>query len=157
MRIRFNNLREEFETYKTILKMSNTVKNILVVVLGILIGGAINAGLVSLTNSIIPLPSGVDPNDLQSINENIHRYTSQHFIIPIIAHALGVLVASFIIAKFAASHNRKLALIPGFLFLFGGITMSVLLDAPLWVEAVDLLIAYLPMAWLGYILGRNKN
>ncbi len=137
--------------------MNNTLKNILVVILGIVIGGAVNSLLVYLSGSIIPLPEGIDPNDPESLANGIHLFKPINFLMPFLAHALGTLVASFFISKFAASHHLRLALIPGFLFLVGGIMMSRMIDAPTWFDAVDLLLAYLPMAYLGYILGRSKR
>jgi hypothetical protein len=40
----------------------------------------------------------------------------------------------------------------GGLFLLGGIANVFLLPAPAWFCAVDLLLAYLPAAWLGQSL-----
>jgi hypothetical protein len=37
----------------------------------------------------------------------------------------------------------------GSLFLLGGIANVVMLPGPVWFSAVDLLLAYLPAAWLG--------
>ena len=43
----------------------------------------------------------------------------------------------------------KLALVVGVFFLAGGITNVLMLPSPAWFTALDLLGAYLPMAWLG--------
>jgi hypothetical protein len=34
------------------------------------------------------------------------------------------------------------------LFFLGGLQMVIALPAPLWMEALDLTVAYFPMAWL---------
>ena len=136
--------------------MNPLLKNILVVILGFFIGGALNMLLIKIGPSIIPLPPGIDPMDEASLAANIHLFEAKNFIMVFLAHALGTLVASFIIARFAASQNMRLALIPGFFFLIGGIMMSRMVDAPTWFDALDLLGAYLPMAYLGYLFGRKK-
>lgn len=136
--------------------MNPTLKNVLIVFLGIIIGGAVNMFLITISGNFIPLPEGVDPTDEKSLAAGIHLFEAKHFIMPFLAHALGTLIASFIIARFATKQHLRLALLPGFLFLIGGIMMSRMLDAPTWFDALDLLVAYLPMAYLGYMLGRKK-
>jgi hypothetical protein len=43
----------------------------------------------------------------------------------------------------------KFALAIGVLFLIGGIAVNYLLPGPLWFSVIDLVIAYIPMAYLG--------
>ena len=43
----------------------------------------------------------------------------------------------------------KFSLVIGCLFLAGGIIMSYMLPEPIWFIILDLLIAYIPMAWIG--------
>jgi hypothetical protein len=42
------------------------------------------------------------------------------------------------------------------LFLAGGIAASVMIPAPAWFKALDLTIAYLPMAWLATRLAGRR-
>lgn len=42
----------------------------------------------------------------------------------------------------------NVAMIIGVFFLVGGIISVLQIPAPAWFKAVDLLFAYLPMAWL---------
>jgi hypothetical protein len=44
------------------------------------------------------------------------------------------------------------AYVVGGLFLLGGIANVAMLPAPIWFSAVDLVLAYLPAAWLGQTL-----
>jgi len=136
--------------------MNPIIKNVLVVIGGLFIGSMVNGLLVSYAGNIIPFPPEVDTSIPEKIIDYIHLFEPKNFIIPFLAHALGTLVASFIIARYAASQNFRLALIPGFLFLLGGIYMSRTYDAPTWFDGLDLLVAYLPMALLGSILGRKR-
>jgi len=136
--------------------MNPILKNILVVIAGIIIGGGLNSLLVMKASSIIPFPEGVDTSDPNKIIDYMHLFEPRNFIMPFLAHALGTMLASYVIARFAASQNFRLALIPGFFFLIGGIIMTRMVDAPTWFDALDLLVAYLPMAYIGYMLGRKK-
>jgi len=136
--------------------MNPILKNILVVIGGMMIGGMVNLQLAVNAGKIVPFPPGVDTSDPDKILDYIHLFEPKNFLIIFVAHALGTLIASFIIARFAATQNFRLALIPGFMFLIGGIIMTRMVDAPTWFDGMDLLLAYLPMALLGYLLGRKK-
>ncbi len=135
--------------------MSPTLRNVLAVVAGVVVGGAVNMALITVSGSVIPLPEGVDPADLESLKANIDRFEPRHFLMPFLAHALGTLVGAFLAARLAASRRTALALGIGVFFLFGGVANAFLLPAPVWFLAADLLLAYLPMAWIGGRLGRG--
>ncbi len=129
--------------------MNPTVRNVLAVVAGVVVGWIVNMGLISMSTSIIPPPEGVDPMDVESIKKFIHLYGPHHFVIPFLAHALGTLAGAFVAAKIAVSHHMKFALGIGAFFLIGGIAAAVMLPAPLWFEAFDIIVSYIPMGWLG--------
>ena len=40
-------------------------------------------------------------------------------------------------------------LVVGLMFLAGGIGAATMIPAPIWFIVLDLVVAYLPMAWLG--------
>lgn len=134
--------------------MSPLVKNILAAVAGIVIGGLVNSGIVTLSSSIVPLPEGVDPQSTESLKANIHLFTPQHFIMPFLAHALGTLVGAFVAAKIAATDKMKFAIGLGVFFMLGGIAAAFMIPAPAWFIALDLIVAYIPMAWVGGKVGR---
>ena len=129
--------------------MNNTVKNVLAVIVGLVIGSAVNMGIIMISGSIIPPPEGADITTMQGLIESMHLMGPQHFIFPFLAHALGTLVGAIIAAKIAATHQMKLALGIGAFFLIGGIANVFMLPAPTWFIAVDLVGAYIPMGWLG--------
>jgi uncharacterized membrane protein YqgA involved in biofilm formation len=135
--------------------MSSTLRNVLAVVAGVVVGGAVNMALISVSGSVIPLPEGVDPADMESLKANIDRFEPRHFLMPFLAHALGTLVGAFLAARLAASRRTALALGVGVFFLLGGVANAFLLPTPGWFLAADLLLAYLPMAWIGGRLGRG--
>jgi hypothetical protein len=139
--------------------MNPIIKNILAVILGLVLGSAVNMGLIMISSSVIPLPDGVDPADMESLKNNIHLFEARHFIFPFLAHALGTLVGAFIAAKIAAAHQMEFALGIGVLFLIGGVMNVFMLPAPVWFITLDLAIAYLPMGYIGgrWALGRMPN
>lgn len=116
------------------------------VVIGIIIGGLINYAIILLTSSFAP--EGVDTSDVESIKNNMYRYSPFHFLFPFLAHALGTYVGAVVTLKLSKSSSVITAYIVGTFFLIGGIMMVVQLPAPMWFIILDLGIAYLPMAWL---------
>jgi hypothetical protein len=76
---------------------------------------------------------------------------------PFLAHALGTLAGALAAHLIAASHKPQMACVVGVLFLCGGLAASVMIPAPAWFVALDLLAAYLPMAWLGIQIGRRMT
>ena len=129
--------------------MNKTLRNILAVLAGIVIGSVVNMALVKLGPSIIPVPEGVDVTDPESLKEGIHLFETRHFIFPFLAHAIGTLVGAFITALIAASHRMAFAIAIGGFFLLGGIMNLFMLPSPTWFAIVDLVVAYFPMAWIG--------
>ena len=47
----------------------------------------------------------------------------------------------------------KFALAVGGLFLLGGIIINFMLPGPTWFSIADIVLAYIPMAWLGGEIG----
>lgn len=124
-------------------------KNILAVLAGIVGGSAINMGLIMVSGSIIPPPEGVDPTNMESLKASMHLFEAKHFIFPFLAHALGTLGGAFLAALIAVNHKMKFATAIGVFFLIGGIANTFMLPSPIWFTILDLVAAYIPMAWLG--------
>ena len=137
--------------------MNPILKNILAVIAGIIIGGFVNMGIIMLSSSVIPPPEGVNPADMESIKANMHLYEPIHFLFPFLAHALGTLIGAMIAYLISANRKTTMAMIVGIFFLIGGITNVIMLPAPTWFAAVDLIGAYLPMAWLAGKLIGSRN
>jgi hypothetical protein len=58
-------------------------------------------------------------------------------------------VGAFIAALIALIHKVRFALAIGCAFLVGGVMMVIMLPSPIWFTVVDVLLAYIPMAYLG--------
>lgn len=130
--------------------MNPIIRNILGLVVGIIAGGALNMGIVMLSNYIVPLPEGVDATNMESLSEGMHLFGPQHFLMPFLAHTLGTLLGAFLAARIAATKKMVFALAVGVFFLAGGVQAVIMLPAaPLWFKVTDLVLAYIPMGWLG--------
>lgn len=128
--------------------MNSVIKNIIAVILGWLGGSIINMGLIQIGQTIYPI-EGIDVNDMYALAEVMPTLGNKYFIFPFFAHALGTLVGATIAGLIAANHKMKFAMVIGGLFLLGGIMVNYMLPGPQWFTIVDIVIAYIPMAWLG--------
>lgn len=137
--------------------MNPKVKLVLAVIAGVLIGGIVNMGIIMLGPSVLEFPEGLDFGDPNSFAANVHLFTNANYLWAFLAHALGTLVGAFVTAKIASVSKLKYALFIGAVFLIGGIKMAMDISAPGWFVALDLLVAYIPMAWLGGQLGGAKK
>lgn len=129
--------------------MNSTVKNILAVISGLIIGSVVNMGIIMISGSIIPPPEGADVTTMEGLKASMHLFQPKHFILPFLAHALGTGAGAYLAASIAANQKMNMALIIGAFFLLGGITNVFMLPVPVWFNVVDLAGAYFPMAWLG--------
>ena len=136
--------------------MNPLIKNIVAIVAGIIIGSAVNMGLVMLGHSIIPPPAGFDPMDMESFKANLHLFESKHFIFPFLAHAIGTLVGAAAAVKISSNGQLSFAFIIAIFFMAGGIYNAFMLPGPSWFNALDLIVAYIPMGWLGYKIIQTK-
>jgi len=132
-------------------------RNIAAFLIGLVVGGILNGLTIKYLGPVLGVPEGVDPNDLESMKTNMHLYEVKHFMTPFIAHCIGSLSGAFVCSMIAAKYHLGLSLGIALIFLFGGITMVMLLPAPLWFDALDLSIAYFPMAYLGWTLAGRKR
>lgn len=137
--------------------MNPILKNILAVIAGVILGSAVNMGIIMISSSIIPPPDGVDVTSMESLKASMHLFESKHFVFPFLAHAVGTFVGALVTALIAASHKMKLALLIGVFFLIGGITNLFMLPSPTWFAVLDIAGAYIPMAWLGGKLAGGMN
>lgn len=136
--------------------MNPILRNILAIIIGIVIGSSFNMALISISSSIIPPPDGADVTTMEGLKNSIHLFKPKNFIFPFLAHALGTLVGAFLAAKIATSHKMKFAFGIGIFFLLGGIANLFMLPSPTWFIFVDLIGAYIPMAFIGGKLAVKK-
>ena len=126
------------------------IRNILAVIVGIIAGSVINGLLVSVSGLIIPPPAGADMTTVDGINAAMPLLGPMNFLFPFVAHGAGSLIGALVASLIAVSNRLAFSIGIGSLFLLGGAYMTYAIAAPLWFEVVDLIFAYIPMAWLGW-------
>jgi hypothetical protein len=125
------------------------LRNVLAILGGVVIGSGVNMALILLGPTLIPPPPGVDVSNAESLARAMPLFQPRHFVMPFLAHALGTFAGALSAYLIAASHKARFAFAIGAFFLAGGVAASFMIPAPAWFIALDLLLAYLPMAWLG--------
>ena len=131
--------------------MKPVFRNILAVILGIILGSAVNMGIIMISGLIIPPPEGADVTTSEGLTASMHLFEPRHFIMPFLAHAIGTFLGALATGAIAATYKMKLALGVGAWFLIGGIVTVFMLPSPVWFTILDLAAAYLPM---GYLAGK---
>jgi len=137
--------------------MNPIVRNVLAVIAGFVAASVVNMAIIKGSNYVVPPPPGADMTTAEGIRAAMPRMTPIHYLMPFLAHALGTLVGAFAAAAIAATRKMTLALVLGGIFLLGGIVAVSMIGGPLWFIACDLVLAYIPMAWLGGRLGTSMT
>ncbi len=137
--------------------MNPLLKNILAVLAGAIFGSLVNMGILMVSGSIIPPPNGADVTTTEGLKASMHLFQPKHFIFPFLAHALGTFAGAFLAALIAVTHKMQFALGIGCLFLIGGIASVFMLPSPTWFTILDIVGAYIPMAYIAGKLALNKN
>lgn len=135
--------------------MNSTLRNTLAFLAAVILGMVVNGSLITISAQVIPPPAGVDVTQAESLAANIHLFEPKHFLMPFLAHALGTLAGAIAVTLLAASQQKKLALGIGALFLIGGVMAAFMIPAPAWFIGLDLLAAYLPVGYLGFVLAKR--
>jgi len=144
--------------------MNPALKNILGLLIGAISAVLINGGIIAIGPMLIPLPPGaiVPPPDanmteaIEIMKKNEPLLGFRDYIIPFLAHALGSLLGAIVAVIISSTHKLTWGLLVSALHLVGGITMAYLLEFPMPFSAIDLIGAYLPMGYLGWLLGKKK-
>lgn len=128
--------------------MNPIVKTPVAIFSGLAVGSAVNMGLIILGTNLIPPPAGADTTTIDGLKASIHLFEAKHFLFPFLAHALGTFTGALTAALIYRERKVSMASYVAGFFLIGGISNIFILPSPLWFSAVDLIFAYLPMAWL---------
>ena len=129
--------------------MNRIIRNIFAILAGLALGSIVNIALIILGPMIIPPPEGANVTNMEGLKASMHLFEWYHFIFPFLAHAMGTLVGAYIAALIALNNKMKFALGIGVIFLAGGITNVFMLPSPIWFAVLDIVGAYIPMAWIG--------
>lgn len=137
--------------------MPKLLRVIVAIVLGFVAGSAVNMGLIHLGGAIVPPPPGADVTSTAGLKASIHLFEPKHFVFPFLAHALGTLVGALVATLLAPDRSRGAAYGVGTLFFLGGCAMAFTLPAPVWFNALDLLLAYGPPTLVGHRLATLRR
>lgn len=128
--------------------MNPIFKNTLAVIIGLFVGSVVNMAIILMSGSVIPPPKGADVTTMEGLKATMHLFEPRHFIFPFLAHAIGTFAGAATTAVIAATNKTQLALAIGAFFLIGGIVNVCTLPSPIWYNIIDVVFAYLPMAYL---------
>jgi hypothetical protein len=129
------------------------LKRTIVILLSIFIGAQVNGAFLTLGTNLIPPPEGCNLNTMDGLKAAVPFLEAKHYLFPFLAHAIGTLVSAVLITRFLKSQQFVFAMMAGILFLIAGISMVIMLPGtPIWFILLDLIGAYIPMAYLGYKL-----
>lgn len=123
------------------------IRNIAAVIIGFLSGSIVNMLVLQAGFAAMTMPEGFD---MKRIPETIHLFSAQHYAVPFLAHALGSFVGTLVAMFIAVSARKVITIVLAVLFLSGGIAASLMIPAPAWFVAVDLIFAYVPMVLLAW-------
>lgn len=138
--------------------MHASLRNILGTLAGLAVGGSVNMALVALGARLLPPPPGVDANDPASIEAHITAYSPAQLMVPFVAHAAGTLAGAWLAARLSATRPLFAASVVGAFFLLGGVVMvRAVPSTPVWFAALDLGLAYGPMALAGWRLSGRRR
>jgi len=136
--------------------MNPIFKNTLAVLIGLFVGSIVNMAIILMSSSVIPPPKGADVTTMEGLKATMHLFEPKHFIFPFLAHAIGTFAGAATTALIASTRKTELALVIGSFFLLGGIVNVFTLPSPIWYNILDIVFAYLPMAYLARKLVVSK-
>ena len=127
--------------------MKKILKNIGIIISGIIIGMIVNMGLIILGGIIFITTENFEP--MNAINWDL-----KYFIFPFLAHSIGTLSGSYFVSRLSRNSHIIFPLIIGLYFLSGGIYMVKILPAPMWFVFLDLIVCYVPMSLIGWRISK---
>jgi len=127
------------------------IRNFVAFLLGAVVCIVGNGLLLGAMMQLIPPPAGFDPAQLDTYS----LLEARHLLAPWVAHALPSLLGALCASLVAGSRRRTIGMLVGGLHLLGGVAAAFLVPAPWWFVGVDLVFAYLPMAWFGVWLAER--
>jgi hypothetical protein len=133
------------------------LKRTIVIILSIFIGAQVNGAFLTLGTNLIPPPEGCNLNTMDGLKAAVPFLEAKHYLFPFLAHAIGTLISAVLITRFLKSQQVLFSMMAGILFLLAGVSMVIMLpETPIWFVLVDLIGAYIPMAYFGNRIARRS-
>ena len=125
------------------------IKNVIATILGLIAASASIFLVEKLGHTLFPMPKSIDPNDIDSIKNNIHLIPKGNMAFVALAHGIGILTGMFI-----AGMISKTSLIPA--YIVGGLMMAIsiayyfFIPSPTWFVLTDLACII-----IGFLIGKK--
>lgn len=127
----------------------NVIKNIMIIIGGVVAGSAVIYLVESISHKLYPFPSNIDMYDKVAMKEYIFSMPLSAFLILLIAYELGGFFTGFFAALLSIPELRKInAMISGALLTIGSAINLILIPHPIWFIITSLLI-FMPFAYFG--------
>lgn len=135
-----------------------TMKNLIAIIVGAVVGSAVLLIVGSIANAIQPTPPEMmDPDSPEAVAERVAAATKFTWISTIVGLALGAFVGGFIGGKIAKEMPTKVSLGIGLLLAtWAFYTFYIVYPAVLWVPIVMLISVFL-FAYLGGSMVVRQN
>jgi len=133
------------------------MKSVFIFIVSIVLGAAFNSLILTIGMELIPPPEGYDMNNAEDLAKAMSEMESKHYLFPFLSHALGTLIGVIFYTYFAKAKRLFFPLLIAGLFFAGGFYMVMILPSPLWFDSIDLILAYFPMAILGFNISKRKT
>lgn len=127
------------------------IKNVLYVLSGVMIGGAVIYLVESIGHKIYTLPENFDWTDPEVIESHIASLPIGAFVVVLLAYILGSFAGGFMAAVYKNSGLPNVIAV-GIVLLLLGLLNMLMIQHPTWFLVVSLMI-YVPSAYLGGRLG----
>lgn len=131
------------------------VRKIMSVLAGVIAGGLAVALLQMINLNIYPAPLDLDTTDMAQMREYVKSLPRNAFILVIISHFVGALVAGLVAGMVAKNGRMKTGLIAAAIILAFTVVNYVNIPHPNWVIGVDS-IATIIGGLLGSRIGANR-
>ena len=136
--------------------MHSLLRSVFAIIVAVLAAAIIAFSINVIGHYIIPPPEAIDTNDFESIKNNFHLFQWQHFIFPLLAHAVGTFVASYLISSLVAKHKMWFALALGIIFTLASLSLSWRIGHFNWIGIVEI-AQYIPISILGFKVWQLTN
>lgn len=109
------------------------LRNVAAVVVGLIVGMAVNMGLITVSWALFPMPEGMDMNVPEQMNAYVSTLPITAFLIIVAAHLGQAFVGGWVAARLGKSYPLVLAMIIGVLSLLGGVANMMMIEHPAWM------------------------
>jgi hypothetical protein len=133
------------------------MKSVFLFIVSFVLGAAFNSLILTLGMEIIPPPSGYDMNNAEDLAKAMSVMETKHYLFPFLSHSLGTLIGVVFYTYFSKAQKLFFPLLMAGFYFAGGLYMVLILPSPLWFDFIDLILAYFPMAILGFKLSRRNT